>query len=59
MGTRTSVDVLDAQRDLFGARRDLAQSRYDYILDVLRLKSAAGTLAEEDLAQVNAWLSFN
>ena len=56
VGTRTSVDVLDAQRDLFRARRDLSEARYGYILDVLRLKRAAGTLSEEDLRIVSAWL---
>ena len=56
VGTRTSVDVLNAERDLFGARRDHAVARYDYILNVLRLKRFAGTLSEEDLATVNAWL---
>ena len=56
VGTRTSVDVLNAERDLFGARRDHAVARYDYILNVLRLKRSAGTLSEEDLATINAWL---
>ena len=56
VGTRTSVDVLNAERDVFGARRDHAVARYAYILDVLRLKRSAGTLAEEDLATINAWL---
>ena len=56
VGTRTSVDVLNADRDLFEAKRDHAVARYAYILDVLRLKRAAGTLAEEDLSTVNAWL---
>ena len=56
VGTRTSVDVLDAQRDLFRARRDLAEARYSYILDVLRLKRAAGVLSEDDLRLVSTWL---
>ena len=56
VGTRTSVDVLNAERDLFGARRDHAVARYDYILNVLRLKRSAGTLSEDDLATINAWL---
>ena len=56
VGTRTSVDVLDAQSDLFEARRNYASARYAYILDILSLKQAAGTLSEEDLMQVNAWL---
>jgi outer membrane protein len=56
VGTRTTVDVLNAQRDLFGARRDYAESRYDYIVNILALKQAAGTLDEEDLQLVNSWL---
>lgn len=55
-GTRTEVDVLDAQRELFRAQRDYARARYDYVLESLRLKQAAGTLSPADLEQVNAWL---
>ena len=56
VGTRTSVDVLDAQRELFRARRDLARERYTYVRNVLRLKRAAGTLSEDDLREVSGWL---
>ena len=56
VGTRTSVDVLDADRDLFRARRDLSVARYLYILDILALKQSAGTLSEDDLSQVDGWL---
>jgi len=56
VGTRTSVDVLNAQRDLFRARRDLSEARYRYVLDVLRLKRAAGILSEDDLRLVSIWL---
>ena len=56
VGTRTTVDVLNAQRDLFEARRDFAESRYDYIIDTLTLKLAAGTLEENDLRVINSWL---
>ncbi len=51
------MDVLDADREVFRARRDLSAARYEYILDILRLKQAAGTLSEEDLAGVSAWLN--
>ncbi|MEO5574243.1 MAG: TolC family outer membrane protein [Gammaproteobacteria bacterium] len=57
VGIRTAVDVLDAQRLLFQARRNLARARYDYILETLRLKQAAGTLNPVDLEQINKWLS--
>jgi outer membrane protein len=56
VGTRAIVDVLDAQRELLRARRDHARSRYDYLLDTLRLKQATGILEETDLAQINEWL---
>jgi outer membrane protein len=56
VGTRDIVDVLDAQRELLRARRDHARSRYDYLLDTLRLKQAAGILEESDLVEINAWL---
>jgi len=56
VGTRTIVDVLDTQRELLRARRDHARSRYDYLLDTLRLKQAAGIVDEADLEQVNDML---
>jgi len=56
VGTRTSVDVLDAQRDLFQAQNDLAAARYDYIRNALKLRLAAGTLVPSDLDAINAWL---
>ncbi len=56
VGTRTTVDVLIARRQLFAADVNYARSRYDYILDVLLLKQAAGTLGVNDLAEVNGWL---
>ena len=56
VGTRTSVDVLDAERELFRAKRNLATARYDYVLNVLRLEQASGQLAEDDLSRVNGWL---
>lgn len=56
VGVRTQVDVLNAQQQLFSARRDLAQARYNYILSYLRLTAATGKLTEADLQRVNAWL---
>lgn len=56
VGTRTMVDVLNAQRDLFSARSKYAQVRYDFILNGLLLKQATGNLSTEDLKQVNSWL---
>lgn len=56
LSQRTSFDVLTAQRDLFRARRELVAARYEYILGLLRLKRAAGTLVSSDLERINAWL---
>ena len=56
VGTRTAVDVLNSHREVFRAQRDYAQSRYNYILETLRLKQAAGTLSENDLHTINNWL---
>ena len=56
-GVRTGVDVLNAQRDLYRTQRDLAQARYTYLLNRLRLKNAVGTLNEDDLATINALIA--
>lgn len=56
VGTRNSVDVLIALRNTFAAERDYAQSRYDYLLDTLRLKQAVGSLGVSDLESINRWL---
>ncbi|MBZ0104864.1 MAG: TolC family outer membrane protein [Sulfuricella denitrificans] len=56
VGVRTNVDVLNAQQQLFSAKRDLYKARYAYLISRLKLKSAAGTLAEDDLQKVNQWL---
>ena len=56
VGTRTIVDVLDAQREKYRAERDLARARYDYLLSTLRLKQAVGSLAPEDLARISRWM---
>jgi outer membrane protein len=55
-GLFTLLPVLDAQRDLYLARRDYAQSRYDYLFNRLRLKQAAGTLSEVDLVGIGSAL---
>ena len=39
------------------AERNYAKSRYDYILETLHLKQSAGTLSEEDVANINGWLN--
>ena len=56
VGTRTAVDVLTVLRDLYGAQRDFAEARYNYIINRLDLKQAAGTLTVDDVRLVNSWL---
>ena len=55
-GISSNIDVLNAQRDLFLSKRDYAQSRYSYLLNLLKLKEAAGTLNIKDLENINGWL---
>jgi outer membrane protein len=57
VGTRTIVDVLNSQRALFVALTNYEQARYDYLLNVLRLKQAAGTLQVQDLEKIDQWLT--
>ncbi|MBT4518423.1 MAG: TolC family outer membrane protein [Halieaceae bacterium] len=56
VGTRNVVDVLNAQNTLFSAQRDYANSRYDYIVNILRLKEQAGLLSPEDIYKLNQFL---
>jgi len=56
VGVRINIDVLNAQQQLFSTRRDLALARYNTIVNGLRLKAAAGTLTEADLAAVDELL---
>ncbi|WKZ13286.1 MAG: TolC family outer membrane protein [Gammaproteobacteria bacterium] len=56
VGTRTTVDVLESRRQLFQAETNFARSRYDYIVNVLKLKQAAGTLNKDDVQEVDSWL---
>jgi outer membrane protein len=56
VGVRISVDVLNAQQQLFSAKRDLLQARYNYLVNIIRLKSATGIVAEADLQDINQQL---
>lgn len=57
VGTRTIVDVLNVQSNLYRAKQEHSNSRYTYILNVLKLKQASGELARVDLETVNSWLN--
>ena len=56
VGVRTSVDVLNAQQQFFSAKRDLLQARYNYLVNIIRLKSASGLVAEVDVQEIDKQL---
>lgn len=56
VGTRTIVDVLDATTTLFNAKQQLSNARYNYLINELNIKSALGTLNENDLLSLNSAL---
>ncbi|MFO1517504.1 MAG: TolC family outer membrane protein [Lysobacterales bacterium] len=56
VGTRTIVDVLISQQQLFQAQRDYSQARHDFVLNGLKLRQGAGTIEPKDLQEVNALL---
>jgi outer membrane protein len=57
VGTRTQVDVLNAQRNLFQAEFDYLSSRYTYIINGVKLHQATSTLTREVLEKGNSWLN--
>lgn len=57
VGTRTIVDVLDATRALYESKNQLANARYDYIINMLQLKFSAGTLSEQDITDISNGLT--
>lgn len=56
LGVHMNIDVLNAEQQLFTAQRDLNKARYDTLLQGLKLKAAAGILAEADILTFNALL---
>ena len=57
VGVRTNLDVLNVQQNVFTQRRNLAQAYFNYLINTLRLKSAVGTLNEQDLEVLNRRLA--
>jgi outer membrane protein len=57
VGVRTNVDVLNAQQQVFSAKKDLASARYNFLLSVLNLKAAAGSLSATDLEEIDRLLA--
>jgi outer membrane protein len=58
-GTRNMVEVLIEQRNLYRAKRDFSRTRYDYLINSIKLKQAASSLSQADLEQVNRLLVAN
>ncbi len=56
VGTRTIVDVLNFQFQLYQSVTNYQQSRYDYLINYMRLKQAAGTLQVQDLEVLEPFL---
>jgi outer membrane protein len=59
VGTRTTVEVLQQRQNLVTAQTNYAQARYTYLLDIIALRLAAGTLDERTLNEINGWLTVN
>lgn len=57
VGTRNIVEVLNSQRSLYQAQRDYSRAKHDYLLNILRLKRAAGSLNQNDIVDLNAMLT--
>jgi protease secretion system outer membrane protein len=54
-GVRINLDLLNAQQQLYTSQRDLAQARYSYLIGLLRLRAAAGTLDNNSVREVAAY----
>ena len=55
-GTRTQIDILNAQQQQMNVRRDLAQARYLYLMARVRLQGLMNSLNEDEMARINSWL---
>jgi outer membrane protein len=55
-GTRTAVDVLQSRQLWVQAQTDYSRSRYDYMMNVLKLQQAAGILSQQSLERINSLL---
>ena len=55
-GSRTLVDVLDAEQRLQGTRRDLMQARYVYLISMVRLQALSGADRDAAIELINGWL---
>ena len=58
-GLRNNLDTLNAQHQLFTAKRDLSQARYTYLLSYLKLRKAAGTVGVNDIQDISNYFVSN
>ncbi|WP_154222440.1 TolC family outer membrane protein [Marinicella rhabdoformis] len=56
VGTRNIVEVLNSQRGLYQAQRDYSRAKHDYLMNILKLKRAAGVLKQQDISEINQLL---
>ena len=54
-GVRINLDLLNAQQQLVTSQRDLAQARYGYLLGLMRMKAASGTLTAADIYDLSRY----
>jgi len=59
VGTRTAVEVLQQRQSLVQAQTNYAQAKYAYLMDIITLRLAAGTLDEQTLKDIDQWLTVN
>ena len=57
VGVRINIDVLNAQSQLYDTKAKLAKARYDVLVSNLKLRQAAGTLAESNLEEIDGLLT--
>lgn len=57
-GLKNMVDVLLAQRNAFSTKQEFVNAQYDYVMNVLKLKASVGQLNEDEIRQMNAWLTY-
>ena len=57
VGTRNIVDLLQAEKNLYTAEKNLANAKYDYLLSQLNLELAAGTLSPQSINEINGYLN--
>lgn len=56
-GERVNLDVLDAEQQLHGARRDLAEARHGYLRAWLQLRYLSGLMGEADLSRLAGYFA--